>query len=574
MHLKTTFKKFILTAIGFLLFLCLGFLLKSLKTTVHNSLQVVLTAKVINDDVFQLFYLEEGEDSFSTDKSIKSEVKGSTEYQSIAFDLPRMDELNRLRLDLGTNKDQGQIIIKGIRFITENEDITYGIDAFDRLFKANNYIKKLEAKGAYKGIMSKGKKKNFYDPYFVSRHESSELKLLKTQNIIANPFLISAFAILVIFSFAFYNIESIALTKEFFFITSFFILIMLPVFQGEFSFVKPARNLEKRTLSPKPEFELSNEYPKKYEAYFNDNFGLRNYLINWGAAYRTKIFRSSMHSELVKFGKEDWLFYNRIDGKIFASYTNTNLIPQDTLQRIIAKWEKNKKRYNALGIKYFLTFWPNKHTIYPEYLSNTMKAQIKDTISRVDQILRSLEDTKSPVKLFDPRAFLIERKKQHQLYHKFDTHWNDYGAFLGYQSFFNENIDELGIKPKSIDDFNIEWVDFKRGELIQMLGVKNDGYFVEKAPIFELKENKDQIEFLSTKGYPKQTKITRNEHCGNRLKVLVFRDSFTTKLIQFLSLNFYEVTYIWGHSERYVNELKPDIIFEGYVERGTGQKIQ
>jgi hypothetical protein len=338
--------------------------------------------------------------------------------------------------------------------------------------------------------------------------------------------------------------------------------------------IEPAENLEKRTLISKPAFGINEAYPKEFEAYFNDNFGFRNYLINLGGSYRTKLFRSSMHPELVKFGKENWLYYNRIEGKIFKSYTHTNLLPKDTLELIVAKWELNKSKYEEKGAKYFLAFWPNKHTIYPEYLPKTMSAQIRDTLSRVDQILSYLKKNKSSITLFDSRPFLLEGKKEHQLYHKFDTHWNDYGAFLAYQSFLNSNFDQLGIRPKSIDDFSVEWNDFEKGELIQMLGVKNRGFFVEKAPVFKLKNNINQIEFLSTKGYPKQTKITRNKYCGNKLKVLVFRDSYTSKLIQFLSLHFYEVTYIWGHGERYVDELKPDIIIEGYVERSTANKIQ
>ncbi|WP_420603491.1 alginate O-acetyltransferase AlgX-related protein [Flagellimonas sp.] len=548
--------------------------MKKIKTASHDRLQVILTAKVIHDDVFQLFHSQEGETGFTTKKSIKTRVQGNTDFQDIVFNVPSINNLNRLRLDIGTNKNQGPISIEKIVFLNDREKIEYDIEAFNRLFKTNNYIKKIDDKGTFKGLVSKRKKKDFYDPYFVSRQTSRELDALRSQNLVKYPFLVSMLAALVILLFAFYNIEFIRISKETVFIAIFLIILILPASQSLFSIIKPAKNLEKRTLTPKPEFKLSEEYPQEYEAYFNDNFGLRNYLINWGGAYRTKLFRSSMHPELVKFGKNDWLFYNRVQGKIFKSYTNSNLLSKDTLNRVVAKWEKNKKRYNGKGIKYFLTFWPNKHTIYPEYLPGTMNAQIKDTISRVDQILNYLKDTKSPIMLFDPRPALMEGKKRNQLYHKFDTHWNDLGAFLGYQAFFNANRDELGIRPKSIDDFNIEWADFKKGELIQMLGVNNDGYFVEKAPKFDLKDNENQIEFLSVDGYPKQTKITRNKHCGNKLKVLVFRDSFTTKLIQFLSLHFYEVTYIWGHSERFVDELKPDIIIEGYVERGTGQKIQ
>lgn len=574
MSLRKKNKIVLLAIISFLIFLALGFYLKNLRTTVHNNLKVVLTAKVAKDDMFQLFYLDKDEERFRDKKSIKVELTGDKEFQKIVFDLPRLSELYKLRLDIGNNENQDPIYIQGIKFLMDSKEISINADSFDNLFRANNYIKKFEIKGKYQGLMSKGKKKNFFDPYFVIRQSSKEIKSLKSQKTTRFPFMFSSCFSIVFFLFLFYNLESISITTEKIFIFVFFAIIVAPTFQSNFKWVKPAVNLEQRTLAKKPQFEFSKVYSKNYEAYFSDNFGFRNRLINWGGCYRTKLFRSSMHSDLVKFGKEDWLFYNRIDGKIFGSYTNSNLLTKDTLQKIVAKWEQNKNIYNEKGIKYFLTFWPNKHTIYPEHLPNTMKTQIKDTLSRVDQILHYLDTTKSPVSLFDPRPFLIESKKSHQLYHKYDTHWNDYGAFIGYQSFLNENFSNLGVKPKNKNDFKITWNDFEKGELIQMLGVKNDDYFNEKAPTFELKDKRPQIEFLTIDGFPKQTKRTRNKYCGNKLKVLVFRDSFTTKLIQFLSLHFYEVTYIWGHGERYVDELEPDIIIEGYVERGTANKIQ
>ncbi|WP_424004045.1 alginate O-acetyltransferase AlgX-related protein [Maribacter sp. IgM3_T14_3] len=574
MSSSLTFRKYVLVILGLLTFVGLGFLLKNLKTTTHNNLKVVLLAKVLQDDMFQLFYEEVEKDGFSHKKTVDVEIIGNNKFQEITFMVPKIASLNRLRLDIGNNKNQNSIIIRSIRFSLDEQDIIYDVEAFNRLFKPNNYVKKIDKNGTFKGLSAMRKNKKIFDPYFSSRRTSNELIAIRNQPFIVYPFLVSAFITVVLFLFIFFNIGKIKLTKEAVFIVLFFMMLTLPVLQNTFKLIEPGKNLEKRKLASRPQFRVSEYYPKQFETFFDDNFGLRNYLINFGGAYRTKLFRSSIHPELVKFGKQDWLYYNRIDGKIFKSYTHTNLISKDTLQRIVKKWEQNKINYESKGAKYFLTFWPNKHTVYPEYLPETMSMQIKDTVSRIDQILSFLENSKSSIKLFDSRLVLINGKNENQLYHKFDTHWNDYGAFLGYQGFFNDNFDKLGINPKTLDDFKVEWNDFKKGELIQMLGVKNDGYFKESTPNFTLKKDKDQIEFLSTKGYPKQTKITRNRYCGNKLKVLVFRDSYTTKLIQFYSLHFYEVTYIWGHGEKYVDLIKPDIVIEGYVERSTAEKIQ
>ncbi|WP_271768268.1 hypothetical protein [Aquimarina algiphila] len=59
-----------------------------------------------------------------------------------------------------------------------------------------------------------------------------------------------------------------------------------------------------------------------------------------------------------------------------------------------------------------------------------------------------------------------------------------------------------------------------------------------------------------------------NENCKNKSRVLIFRDSYTTELIQFISLHFTEVIYV---NERYsddlINKINPDIVVSCKVEK-------
>ncbi|MGL5703371.1 MAG: hypothetical protein ACRCW5_09660, partial [Cetobacterium sp.] len=58
------------------------------------------------------------------------------------------------------------------------------------------------------------------------------------------------------------------------------------------------------------------------------------------------------------------------------------------------------------------------------------------------------------------------------------------------------------------------------------------------------------------------------------LKVLVFRDSFTSAMIPYISETFGEVEYIWSHSvnahQQKIKEYKPDIVIHEMVERYIG----
>jgi len=560
---------------GIITFIFLSRFLNNSASSEINGLKVILTAKVFKDDVFQLLYWERAEKKFKIENSVRTKVKGDDQFQEIVFELPTLTDLYRFRLDIGENSKQQEVVIKNIEFNTRAGNNNFSTSRFDKLFEPNKYIK-VVGEGEYRGISGISGERSFYDPYFVSIDGSNEMELIKGKWPPHFHYLAAILASLILMLFILKNQEKIAISTKGAFVTIFMLMLVLPFLQKKIGFAKELENLEKRKLAQKPEFSFSKKFVSDFESYIDDNFGFRNRFVSWGGAYKTKIFRSSKNPDLTMFGKDKWLFYTRRVGnsRMYNSYTKTNLLSNDSLELLVNQWEMRRKKYIADSIKYSLVFWPNKHSIYPEKMSTIMKTQIKDTVSRVDQILNYLQQTESLVKLTDVRGKLIEEKTKQQVYHKFDSHWNDYGAFLGYYDFFNQNLDYLGIVPRTLQDFDVTWNDYYGGELIQLLGVRNKGFFEEKRPRFKLKENEDQIEYLSVEGFPRLTIRTRNELVGNKLKALIFRDSFTNSLEQFFSLHFYEVTYIWTeHNEYYVQKLQPDIIIDGYVEREIGNKI-
>ncbi|MGI9550432.1 MAG: alginate O-acetyltransferase AlgX-related protein [Aurantibacter sp.] len=568
--------KYIIIALsGSLVFVLLSMYLRNATGSELKGVQVILTAKVLEDDVFQLFYWEESEPKFRIEKSIRTQLKGGNHFQEIAFDLPTLKNLYRLRLDIGENKDQQNVHIKGIRFLSNDGEHDFDEEKFNQLFAPNKYIKAL-GNGQFSGGSGSSGDRVFYDPYFISVDSSEEMAMIKSNRLTDFPFPIAALVSLVFVLFLLKNKNRISLTYKGAFVVIFMIILIVPTLQNKIGITKKMENLEKRKLAEKPDFSWAKDFVKEFEAYYDDNFGLRNHLVNLGGTYKTKLFRSSKNADLVMFGKDKWLFYNRRVGnsRMFKSYTRTNLLSPDTLKLLVGNWEARKEKYEAEDRKYLLAFWPNKHSIYPEQMSSIMKMQIRDTLSRADQILRQIKKNGSQVKLTDVRPKLVAEKGKQQVYHKFDSHWNDYGAFLAYQDFFRQNRDVLHIEPKSTNDFDIEWADYYGGELIQLLGVQNKGFFKEQRPRFTLKQKENQIQYLPIEGFPKLTIRTRNEHSGNRLRALIFRDSFTNSLEQFFSLHFHEVTYIWSeHKEYYVRKLQPDVIIDGFVEREIGNKI-
>jgi hypothetical protein len=330
--------------------------------------------------------------------------------------------------------------------------------------------------------------------------------------------------------------------------------------------VKLVENCEKRELNSLPSFSFSEKFIDDYEDYFEDNFGLRNAMISYGSSIKVNLFKSSIHPQNVKFGKSGWLFYNKIEEAIFSSYTHQNLLTNKELDSLVAVWENRKINLESKGIKYIMAVWPNKSTIYPEHVPLTMQAQIKDTNSKTDQILNFLHSTKSSIPFITVRSKFMEEKKKTKLYRKLDTHWNQIGAFYGYRYFMEETYDILGVVPYKLDDFSISYHDESKGDLLSMLGICETISFSETNPTLQL--TNDDLTITKSEGKYKNSLIFKNVKCGNRLKVLIFRDSFTDALIPFFKNHFYETHFVWfDYQNHIVDAIKPDIVITSFVER-------
>jgi hypothetical protein len=345
----------------------------------------------------------------------------------------------------------------------------------------------------------------------------------------------------------------------------FLIILILPLTVDFFNLEKTYGLEEKRDLKEKPEFLISKDYARKFEDYYNDNFGLRKSIIGFYNKQKLSLFKVSTNPDLVQIGKNGFLMYNSKKDKIYESYSNTNLFSQSGMQAAVNKHLQWQKRLAGLNIKYIIGFWPNKHSIYPENLPGVMKRQIQSDSSLADQAVAYFE--KKGMYIFDVRSDMIKAKEKYQLYCKFDSHWNSHGAYEAYRSFCRQTYHQLKLTPHPIEDFDIKYEKTTSGDLINILGVDNMPNSYDEKPEFIFK-GKTYVE-AGTEGFPDQTTITINKYCCNDEVIIVFRDSYTSAMVQFLSLHFYKVIYIWDINPDMdiINKVKPDVVMSVSVER-------
>ena len=327
---------------------------------------------------------------------------------------------------------------------------------------------------------------------------------------------------------------------------------------------------EKRKLLQLPEvpdnFYEIEKFPSLFDAYYSDQFGLRDFLAKQYNYIKYRIGDSP--SDDVTVGRNGWLFlgsikngYTRYNDPI-GDFRGTNLYSQKELEEIAGYFHDLNAWLTAHDMKYLLLIAPNKHTIYsdqlPEYLT------VSNAESATDQLVKYLKQN-TTVTVVDPRPLLIKEKNNYPLYFKHDTHWNAYAANLVQYDIFRE-IGKMfpgAIQPE-LQPIGV--FERKGGDLARFIGIENLQEIMPK-PIFK--------HTCEPKRYPQGANngdsysMTCN---GQKLKALIFRDSFFTALDPFFSRKFYRCTYIWQKLNyhilaKYVNDEKPDIVIEEWVER-------
>ncbi|HEX8923182.1 MAG TPA: hypothetical protein VF828_00425 [Patescibacteria group bacterium] len=320
---------------------------------------------------------------------------------------------------------------------------------------------------------------------------------------------------------------------------------------------------ENRDLAVKPTI-LTKEYPKLFTNYFNDHFGFRNQMIVADRRMRYSLFNVSPNKKII-IGKGNWLFYapdsNYIDSVNGQPFSKTDL---EQIKNNLADIQKN---FENMGVKFYFLAAPNKQSIYPEFLPDSMKKVRPD--SRLDQISNYLKDNQE-INFINPKEDLIEAKKNNQVYLKYDTHWNQMGALTAYQKLFLRlKKDFKTLEPKAIDDFTINLETAPNNDLALQMGVA--GNFVESEKVLKNKDQKAKIVFENC---PKQytgCPVTVREVQNPKLpKLVMFRDSFGAGLIPFVAEHFQRSYFFWGtmpYSTDIIKKEKPDIVIMELTER-------
>jgi hypothetical protein len=298
-------------------------------------------------------------------------------------------------------------------------------------------------------------------------------------------------------------------------------------------------------------------------AWFEDHFGFRAALIRWYGESRLFVLGVSPSTSVAR-GRDGWLFY--AEDSSIDDYARIDPLAPDA----IANWREAVARARnwlaARKVQYVFAVAPDKHVIYPEELPATL-AQVGD-LSRTDQLYTALQDLGVAV---DLRPALFAARARERIYQRTDTHWNDRGALIAYQEIINAVARRLPSTPAAWtrDEFDAVDRDVPAMDLARMIGLsrvlrETDMTLVPRRP-----RRARVVEPPGAQPTDEFGRLVTEIDDPSLPRAVIFRDSFVSRLVPFLSEHFSRAVYVWENDfdSDVVTRERPDVVIQEIVGR-------
>ena len=325
---------------------------------------------------------------------------------------------------------------------------------------------------------------------------------------------------------------------------------------------------ENRDLAPMPRFDRSLtsivDYTSALGRWFEDHFGFRATLVRWYAESRFFWLDVSPSSAVIK-GRDPWLFYAD-DGGV-EDYTNEAPLSAAELEDWRETLVRTRDWLQARGIAYVFTMPPDKHVVYPEGMPPTLRRV--NSVSRADQI--DAVCRRIGIAAVDVRPALAAAKAGERIYFETDTHWNDRGAFVAYRQIIGAVRAQVPTVPAawSRDDFEPAERVVEGQDLARMIGLMRVLHEVDLTLVPKRVRRAQVVEPPGAAPIAEEGRLV-TEIAGSPLpRAVIFRDSFASRLVPFLSEHFSRAVYLWQNDfdPEAVESEHPDVVIQEIVGR-------
>jgi len=330
----------------------------------------------------------------------------------------------------------------------------------------------------------------------------------------------------------------------------FLVVISLPLAANLAGLDGADPGAENRELASFPDPRAATsiaDFGNRFTLWFDDHFGFRSTLVRWYGETRLFALGISPTSAVIK-GRNGWFYYAE-DGSI-DDYAHVDPLTPDAQHNWRAAVTRARDWLRARGVAYVFLIAPDKYVIYPEHMPPTIR-QVSAT-SRTDQLYGALvkvsdvSDSAGRVTV-DVRPALLDAKARERIYQQTDTHWNDRGALVAYQAIIDAVRRQAPAVPPAWtrDDFEPQTRTTDGMDLAGMMGLTRVLREIDLALVPKRARLARVVEPAGVGPMAEEGRLVTEIPGSSLPRAVIFRDSFVSRLVPFLSEHFSRAVYLW-----------------------------
>lgn len=258
--------------------------------------------------------------------------------------------------------------------------------------------------------------------------------------------------------------------------------------------------------------------------YFEQHFAFRSEIITTDAVIQSKVFGVSNLDSVIA-GKDGWLYY----ASTLDDYMGQNALSEQQIDGIVHNLTLVQQRVEDHDAKFLFTVAPNKNTLYPEHMPSYYHA---DESAARNRDLLNAALAHSSVDYCD--LFSVFEKQDETLYFARDSHWNNKGALLAYNTILAKlevpHDDFSSTTPSQREDFV--------GDLSKMIypssSIAELNYYYDAEGTYRYATDTSSVE----------EPLIRTNNDNAQGSLFMYRDSFGNALLPFFASAFGDAVFI------------------------------
>ena len=232
-------------------------------------------------------------------------------------------------------------------------------------------------------------------------------------------------------------------------------------------------------------------------------------------------------------GRENWLFLN--DGRNLPYYTGENILSNGDMAAYLQRMEMLNNICAQRGIILGYIICPDKNQVYTEYMPTIPRV---NTYTRVHRFTDYVKTADPGIHLSYPLYELTNAKAIGQCYYRYDTHWNNLGAFIGLQNLYaNMGLPSVGLESVGIT----EQYGFFASDLARLGNIDVSDYPADRDYVINYRPD---VSITSCSGSANDGIYTSTTDNPNGLKLAMVGDSYRVRMAPYAEKDFSQSTIL------------------------------